>query len=105
MEVPALLRSTFCSGRYVTLGLCVPGKVTNLQGMFKVMTSSGGVTAFRAVMKKEVDLYVFSMTLLFSVLAWILYFRRKKDMSGEETMVLSHIQASGNEGILLLSYI
>lgn len=27
-------------------------------------------------------------------------FRRKKDMSGEETMVLSHIQASGNEGIL-----
>ncbi|KAH7882932.1 RNA polymerase Rpc34 subunit-domain-containing protein [Phlebopus sp. FC_14] len=48
-------------------------------GMFKVMTSSGGVNAFRAVMKKEMDV--------------------KKDMSGEETMVLSHIQASGNEGI------
>jgi len=25
-------------------------------------------------------------------------------MSGEEAMVLSHIQASGNEGILLLDY-
>ncbi|KAG9307967.1 RNA polymerase Rpc34 subunit-domain-containing protein [Chiua virens] len=48
-------------------------------GMFKVMTSSSGVTAFRAVMKKEMDV--------------------KKDMSGEESMVLSHIQASGNEGI------
>ncbi|KAF8556626.1 hypothetical protein OG21DRAFT_1408789 [Imleria badia] len=51
-------------------------------GMFKVMTSSGGVTAFRAVMKNEMDV--------------------KKDMSGEEAMVLSHIQASGNEGILPL---
>ncbi|KAF8452535.1 RNA polymerase Rpc34 [Boletus edulis BED1] len=48
-------------------------------GMFKVMTSSSGVTAFRAVMKKEMDV--------------------KKDMSGEEAMVLGHIQASGNEGI------
>lgn len=35
-----------------------PGRVTSLQGMFKVMTSSGGVTAFRAVMKKEMDVYV-----------------------------------------------
>ncbi|KAG8216061.1 RNA polymerase Rpc34 subunit-domain-containing protein [Butyriboletus roseoflavus] len=43
------------------------------------MTSVGGVTAFRAVMKKEMDV--------------------KKDMSGEEAMVLSHIQVSGNEGI------
>lgn len=32
--------------------------VTGLQGMFKVMTSSGGVTAFRAVMKKEMDVCV-----------------------------------------------
>ncbi|KIK93626.1 hypothetical protein PAXRUDRAFT_828785 [Paxillus rubicundulus Ve08.2h10] len=48
-------------------------------GMFKVMTSSGGVSAFRAVMKKEMDV--------------------KKDMTGEEAMVLSHIQSSGNEGI------
>ncbi|KAF9224757.1 hypothetical protein BS17DRAFT_778990 [Gyrodon lividus] len=48
-------------------------------GMFKVMTSAGGVSAFRAVMKKEMDV--------------------KKDMSGEEAMVLSHIQASRNEGI------
>ncbi|KAH0831194.1 RNA polymerase Rpc34 subunit-domain-containing protein [Lanmaoa asiatica] len=35
--------------------------------MFKVMTSSSGVTAFRAVMKKEMDV--------------------KKDMSGEEAMI------------------
>ncbi|KIJ16323.1 hypothetical protein PAXINDRAFT_168469 [Paxillus involutus ATCC 200175] len=48
-------------------------------GMFKVMTSAGGVSAFRAVMKKEMDV--------------------KKDMTGEEAMVLSHIQSSGNEGI------
>ncbi|KAG6380191.1 hypothetical protein JVT61DRAFT_8282 [Boletus reticuloceps] len=54
-------------------------------GMFKVMTSSSGVTAFRAVMKKEMDV--------------------KKDMSGEEAMVLGHIQASGNEGILSLDHI
>lgn len=32
--------------------------MTSLQGMFKVMTSSGGVTAFRAVMKKEMDVCV-----------------------------------------------
>ncbi|KAF8842852.1 hypothetical protein BDN67DRAFT_898486 [Paxillus ammoniavirescens] len=48
-------------------------------GMFKVMTSAGGVSAFRAVMKKEMDVC--------------------KDMTGEEAMVLSHIQSSGNEGI------
>ncbi|KAG6333107.1 hypothetical protein ID866_5982 [Astraeus odoratus] len=48
-------------------------------GMFKVMASSGGVSAFRAVAKKEMDI--------------------KKDMSPEESMVLSHIQTSGNEGI------
>ena len=40
-----------------------------------------------------------------NALAWThFYFCRKKDMSGEETMVLSHIQASGNEGILLLDH-
>ncbi|KAL4072206.1 RNA polymerase Rpc34 subunit-domain-containing protein [Scleroderma yunnanense] len=48
-------------------------------GMFKAMASSGGVSAFRAVAKEEMDV--------------------KKDMSPEEAMVLSHIQASGNEGI------
>jgi len=32
--------------------------MTRLQGMFKVMTSSGGVTAFRAVKKKEMDVCV-----------------------------------------------
>lgn len=65
--------------------------------MFKVMTSSSGVTAFRAVMKKEMDVCVFYACCL-SFLTWM-PFRRKKDMSGEEAMVLSHIQASGNEGI------
>ncbi|KAI6044092.1 RNA polymerase Rpc34 subunit-domain-containing protein, partial [Pisolithus marmoratus] len=48
-------------------------------GMFKVMASAGGVTAFRAVAKNEMEI--------------------KKDMTPEESMVLSHIQASGNEGI------
>lgn len=46
----------------------------------------------------------FSTTLLFSVLTYMPLFNRKKDMSGEEAMVLSHIQASGNEGILLLDH-
>ncbi|KAI6100010.1 RNA polymerase Rpc34 subunit-domain-containing protein [Pisolithus croceorrhizus] len=48
-------------------------------GMFKVIASAGGVTAFRAVAKNEIEI--------------------KKDMSPEEAMVLGHIQASGNEGI------
>ncbi|KAI6141419.1 RNA polymerase Rpc34 subunit-domain-containing protein [Pisolithus tinctorius] len=48
-------------------------------GMLKVIASAGGVTAFRAVAKNEMDI--------------------KKDMAPEEAMVLSHVQASGNEGI------
>ncbi|KAI6094996.1 RNA polymerase Rpc34 subunit-domain-containing protein [Pisolithus sp. B1] len=48
-------------------------------GMFKVMATAGGVTAFRVVAKNEIEI--------------------KKDMSPEEAMVLGHIQASGNEGI------
>ncbi|KAH9941555.1 RNA polymerase Rpc34 subunit-domain-containing protein [Amylocystis lapponica] len=48
-------------------------------GLFKLLTDAKGRMSYRAVMKQEIDM--------------------KKDMSGEETMVLSHIQASGNEGI------
>ncbi|OSX58243.1 hypothetical protein POSPLADRAFT_1185100 [Postia placenta MAD-698-R-SB12] len=48
-------------------------------GLLKAMKDTKGVVSFRAVLKKELDV--------------------KKDMSGEENMVLSHIQASGNEGI------
>ncbi|KZT63169.1 hypothetical protein DAEQUDRAFT_734121 [Daedalea quercina L-15889] len=48
-------------------------------GLLKAMKDPKGNVLFRAVMKKEMEV--------------------KKDMSGEETMVLSHIQASGNEGI------
>lgn len=48
-------------------------------GMFKVTASAGAVTAFRAVAKNEMEI--------------------KKDMAPEEAMVLSHVQASGNEGI------
>ncbi|KAI5996988.1 RNA polymerase Rpc34 subunit-domain-containing protein [Pisolithus albus] len=48
-------------------------------GMFKVLANAGGVTAFRAVAKNEIEI--------------------KKDMTPEEAMVLSHVQASGNEGI------
>ncbi|KAH7925350.1 hypothetical protein BV22DRAFT_1011407 [Leucogyrophana mollusca] len=48
-------------------------------GLLKVLSNSAGVISFRAVTKKEMDV--------------------KKDMSGEEAMVLSHIQASANEGI------
>lgn len=48
-------------------------------GMLKVLSNAAGVVSFRAVMKKEIEV--------------------KKDMSGEEAMVLGHIQASANEGI------
>ncbi|EGO01017.1 hypothetical protein SERLA73DRAFT_167202 [Serpula lacrymans var. lacrymans S7.3] len=48
-------------------------------GMLKVLSNSAGVISFRAVMKKEIEV--------------------KKDMTGEEAMVLSHIQVSANEGI------
>lgn len=48
-------------------------------GMLKVLSNTAGIISFRAVMKKEIEV--------------------KKDMSGEEAMVLGHIQASANEGI------
>ncbi|KAJ8588071.1 hypothetical protein M405DRAFT_275460 [Rhizopogon salebrosus TDB-379] len=48
-------------------------------GMLKVLKDAAGGISFRAVMKKEIEV--------------------KKDMSGEEAMVLGHIQASENEGI------
>ncbi|KAG1861184.1 RNA polymerase Rpc34 [Suillus subalutaceus] len=48
-------------------------------GMLKVLSNAAGIISFRAVMKKEIEV--------------------KKDMSGEEAMVLGHIQASANEGI------
>lgn len=48
-------------------------------GLLKVLKDSSGKLTFRAVVKKELD--------------------AKKDLSGEESLVLSHIQAAGNEGI------
>lgn len=50
-------------------------------GLFKLLKDDRGTISFRAVVKKELDV--------------------KKDMSGEESMVLSHIQAAGNQGIWL----
>ncbi|KAG2073840.1 hypothetical protein BDR04DRAFT_1126991 [Suillus decipiens] len=47
-------------------------------GMLNVLSDTAGIISFRAVMKKEIEV--------------------KKDMSGEEAMVLGHIQASANEG-------
>ncbi|KAI0057324.1 hypothetical protein BV25DRAFT_1995044 [Artomyces pyxidatus] len=48
-------------------------------GMIKLMKDSAGQLSYRAVLKEEMDI--------------------KKGMSGEENMVLSHIQAVGNQGI------
>ncbi|KAI0643939.1 RNA polymerase Rpc34 subunit-domain-containing protein [Trametes meyenii] len=48
-------------------------------GLLKAMKDTKGAVSFRAVMKKELDV--------------------KKDMSGEETMILSYIQGAANEGI------
>ncbi|KAG1838447.1 RNA polymerase Rpc34 subunit-domain-containing protein [Suillus subalutaceus] len=50
-------------------------------GMLKVLSNAAGIISFRAVMKKEIEV------------------TQEKDMSGEEAMVLGHIQASANEGI------
>jgi DNA-directed RNA polymerase III subunit RPC6 len=61
-----------------------------------VLRGSGAhVTSYRAVTKKELEMYAF---VLWLTLTFRLYYHSKKDMSGEENMVLSHIQASGNEG-------
>ncbi|KAI0768266.1 RNA polymerase Rpc34 subunit-domain-containing protein [Trametes elegans] len=48
-------------------------------GLLKAMETSKGSMSFRAVSKNELDV--------------------KKNMSGEESMILSYIQAAGNEGI------
>ncbi|KAI0672485.1 RNA polymerase Rpc34 subunit-domain-containing protein [Trametes maxima] len=48
-------------------------------GLLKAMKDTKGAVSFRAVMKKELDV--------------------KKDMSGEEAMILSYIQGAANEGI------
>ncbi|KAH9937795.1 RNA polymerase Rpc34 subunit-domain-containing protein [Epithele typhae] len=48
-------------------------------GLLKAMKDTKGQLSFRAVMRKELEV--------------------KKDMSGEESMILSHIQAANNEGI------
>ncbi|KAI9068254.1 hypothetical protein FKP32DRAFT_1587841 [Trametes sanguinea] len=48
-------------------------------GLLKAMKDTKGAVSFRAVQKKELDV--------------------KKDMSGEEAMILSYIQTAGNEGI------
>ncbi|KAL1939461.1 hypothetical protein VTO73DRAFT_10017 [Trametes versicolor] len=48
-------------------------------GLLKALKDAKGAVSFRAVMKKELDV--------------------KKDMSGEESMILSYIQAAATEGI------
>ncbi|KAI0718542.1 RNA polymerase Rpc34 subunit-domain-containing protein [Cerioporus squamosus] len=48
-------------------------------GLLKAMKDTKGAVSFRAVMKKELEV--------------------KKDLSGEEAMILSYIQAAKNEGI------
>ncbi|EJF61847.1 hypothetical protein DICSQDRAFT_105558 [Dichomitus squalens LYAD-421 SS1] len=48
-------------------------------GLWKALRDSSGALTYRVVTKKELEV--------------------KKDMSGEEGMILSYIQASGNEGI------
>lgn len=69
------------------------------QGMLKVLKDAAGGISFRAVMKKEIEVCVlclYSFSVMFLIAAY-----RKKDMSGEEAMVLGHIQASANEGEIL----
>jgi DNA-directed RNA polymerase III subunit RPC6 len=48
------------------------------QGYMKVLQAERGKLSYRAVVKQELE--------------------AKKGMSGEESMVLSHIQAAGNQG-------
>jgi len=67
--------------------------------MLKVLKDAAGGISFRAVMKKEIEVCVSclkSVSMMFLIAPY-----SKKDMSGEEAMVLGHIQASANEGEIL----
>jgi DNA-directed RNA polymerase III subunit RPC6 len=64
--------------------------------MLKVLKDAAGGISFRAVMKKEIEVYASYLNLIPVTL--LIAPCRKKDMSGEEAMVLGHIQASENEG-------
>lgn len=57
---------------------------------------------FKAVQKEEMKMYAVFPPLRDSALNDI--FSRKKEMGGEENMVLTQIQAAGNEGESLISH-
>lgn len=71
--------------------------------MLKAMADAKGRTSFRVVMKQELEVYAKSSPVIYIMNVFWLYQSSKKDMTGEETMVLSHIQASGNEGVSVSS--
>jgi DNA-directed RNA polymerase III subunit RPC6 len=66
------------------------------QGLLKLMKDANGNLSYRAVQKNELDACeesVFSPAVPF-----LIFSPRKKGLSGEETMVLGHIQAAATQG-------
>ena len=67
-----------------------------LQGLLRLMRDPDGNLSYRAVQKNELDACgesFFSQMYLFLKLS-----PRKKGLSGEETMVLGHIQSAATQG-------
>ena len=66
--------------------------------MLKMMAQDGGKQiSYKAVLKKEMEMFVYQLT-WWNLPVLIPCPPRKKEMSGDENMVLNHIQTAGNEG-------
>lgn len=61
------------------------------------MRDANGSLSYRAVQKNELETCELRLSLL--DMCWLtLFFFSKKGLSGEENMVLGHIQAAANQG-------
>ena len=69
-------------------------------GLFKMLKDNQDTVSFRAVAKNEINAYVVTLSVLPT--SYDLY-PRTKDLGGEESLVLGHIKAAGNEGMSLIS--
>jgi len=78
-----------------TLIPCVFMLSALMQGLLKLMRDPNGNLSYRAVQKNELEAY----GMLFVSCVLFPYFcHRKKGLSGEESMVLGHIQVAANQG-------
>lgn len=75
-----------------------------LQGMLRIMQDAKKQIVYRAIGKRELDVSVNCSTWHWRA-PLILCDYRKKDLGGEEVLVLNHIQAAANEGTLYNSHL